>query len=165
MIVVAFDRSHSTKLCLDVWGLSSAMVLNSWHNRPHSPKREIQILPEDGEPLPIRGGVIENCRTRNLLTLWTAPVLRVHVRVWVHLLGDPQKSVQLKNATATTTTAAQLNCHIFLDLHLTSLPLTSQNKEVLRQCVAGYYCIRVAGVQTQPAYVGLYSWQAAWVGG
>ena len=34
----------------------------------------------------LHGGIkIENGRTRNPLTLWT-----VHVRVWVHILGDPQ---------------------------------------------------------------------------
>ena len=40
------------------------------------------------------GGVIENDRTRNPLTLWTVHGL-VHVRVWVHALGNPQ-SVQLR---------------------------------------------------------------------
>ena len=40
-------------------------------------------------------GLTENGRRRNPLTLRTVPVL-VHVRVWVHTLGDPQ-SVQLRN--------------------------------------------------------------------
>ena len=37
----------------------------------------------------LHGGVIENGCTRNPLALWTVPVL---VRVWVHILGDPQCS-------------------------------------------------------------------------
>ena len=37
----------------------------------------------------IHGGVIENSHTRNPLTLWTVSLL-VRVRVWVHILGDPQ---------------------------------------------------------------------------
>ena len=45
------------------------------------------------------GGEIVNGRSRNHLTLWTVPIL-VHVRVWVHILGDPQ-SVQMRNATTT----------------------------------------------------------------
>ena len=59
------------------------------------------ISPEDGVWL-LHVGVIENGRTRNHLTLWTASVV-VHVQVWEHILGDPQ-SVQLRNATKTTTT-------------------------------------------------------------
>ena len=50
----------------------------------------------------LHGGVIENGHTHNPLTLWTLSVL-VHVRVWVHILGDAQ-SVQLRNGTTTTTT-------------------------------------------------------------
>ena len=42
------------------------------------------------------GGVIENGRTCNPVTLGSVPAL-VHVQVWVHILGDPQ-SVQLRNA-------------------------------------------------------------------
>ena len=38
-------------------------------------------------------GVIENGHTHNPLTRWTLPVL-VHVRVWVHILGDPQCSAE-----------------------------------------------------------------------
>ena len=45
----------------------------------------------------IHGGVIENGRARNTLTLWTVPVL-IHVRVWVHTLVDCRR-VQLRNAT------------------------------------------------------------------
>ena len=42
-----------------------------------------QLFPsEDGVRLPIHGGVIENGRTRNPLTLFSVPVL-VHVQVWV----------------------------------------------------------------------------------
>ena len=37
----------------------------------------------------------------------SAYVLLVHVQVWVHILGDPQ-SVQLWNATTTTTTAIMM---------------------------------------------------------
>ena len=58
----------------------------------HPPKAECGCL---------LGGVIENGRTGNPLTLWTAPVL-VPVWVWVHILGDPH-SVQLRNATTTRT--------------------------------------------------------------
>ena len=43
-------------------------------------------------------GVIANSRTRKSSPiLWTVPVL-VHLRVWVHILGDPE-SVQLRNTT------------------------------------------------------------------
>ena len=49
----------------------------------------------------LHGGVIENGRTRNPLTLCSVPAL-VHVLVWVHIPGDPQ-SVQLRDATARTT--------------------------------------------------------------
>ena len=56
---------------------------------------------EDGVRLPIHGGVIENGRTRNPLTLRTVPTL-VLVRVWVQILGDPQ-TAQLRKATTTTT--------------------------------------------------------------
>ena len=43
-------------------------------------------------------GVIANSRTRiSSPILWTVPVL-VHLRVWVHILGDPE-SVQLRNTT------------------------------------------------------------------
>ena len=45
----------------------------------------------------LHGGVIENGRTPNPLILWTVPVL-VHVRVWGHILGNPQ-SVHLRNVT------------------------------------------------------------------
>ena len=37
----------------------------------------------------LHGGVTENGRTRNPLTLCSVPAL-VHVQVWVHLPGDPQ---------------------------------------------------------------------------
>ena len=38
----------------------------------------------------LHGGIIENGRTSNPLTLCSASAL-VHVRVWVHLPGDPQE--------------------------------------------------------------------------
>ena len=41
----------------------------------------------------LHGGVTENGRARNPLTLGSVPVL-LHVQVWVHIPGDPQ-SVQL----------------------------------------------------------------------
>ena len=50
----------------------------------------------------LHGGVIENVRARNPLTLCSVPAL-VHIRVWEHIPGDPQ-SVQLRNPSATTTT-------------------------------------------------------------
>ena len=55
---------------------TSAMA-NSCHNKPRSLEREVKSS-EDGERLPIHGGVIENGHTRNPPTLWTVPVL-VHV--------------------------------------------------------------------------------------
>ena len=56
----------------------------------------------------VHGGVIENGRAHNPLTLCSVPVL-VHVQVWVHIPGDPQR-VQLRNATTTT------SGHLFIDL-------------------------------------------------
>ena len=49
----------------------------------------------------LHGGVIENGRTHQSLTLCSVPVL-VHVGVWMFIPGDPQ-SVQLRNATTTKT--------------------------------------------------------------
>ena len=48
----------------------------------------------------LHGGVIENSRARNPLTLCSVHAI-VHVQVWVHIPGDPQ-SVHLRNATTTT---------------------------------------------------------------
>ena len=48
-----------------MWGLSSAMV-SSWHNKPHSPKMEINSPKSECGCL--YGGVIENCRICNPLT-------------------------------------------------------------------------------------------------
>ena len=66
-----------------------------------SPEREIKkqktLMTQCGCP---DGGVIENGRTRNPLILWTEPV-HVQVPVWVHILGDPPKHVQLRKATTT----------------------------------------------------------------
>ena len=62
--------------------------------RPHPPK-ECGCL---------HGGIIESGRTRNPLTLRTVPVL-VHIRVWVHILGDPQLRKATTTSTSTTTAA------------------------------------------------------------
>ena len=75
-------------------------MVSSWHNKP--------LCPGNGDKNPpktvcgcLQGGVVENGRARNPLTLCGVPAL-VHVRVWVHIPGDPQ-GVQPRNATTTTT--------------------------------------------------------------
>ena len=72
--------------------LSKPKITVLTHHRVNPPKTECGYL---------RGGVIENGRTRNPFTLRSVPVL-VHIRVWVHIPGDPQ-IVQLRNATTTPT--------------------------------------------------------------
>ena len=61
----------------------------------------------------LHGGVIENGRIRNPLTLCSVPVL-VPVQVWVHILGDPQ-NVQLRNATTNlSTVVVYVHCLVAL---------------------------------------------------
>ena len=75
---------------------TSATRLNTVHERTLWRRRAAACM----------AGVIENGCARNPLTLCTVPVL-VHVRVWVHIPGDPQ-SVQLRNATTTATTTTTI---------------------------------------------------------
>ena len=68
----------------------------------------------------LHGGAIENGRTRNPLTLWTAPV-----RVWVHILGDPQCSVEECYNTYSHTQHTYCMLHSLHDeeVHLRGIPL------------------------------------------
>ena len=51
------------------------------------------VFPPETECGCIHGGVIENGRACNALTLCSVPVL-VHVQVWVHIPGNPQCSAE-----------------------------------------------------------------------
>ena len=83
---------------------TTSTVIRYGTSSQYSPKTECGCL---------YGGVIENGRARNPLTLCNVPVL-VHVQVWVHVPGDPQ-SVELRNATTTTSSQSQLFA-LFLQL-------------------------------------------------
>ena len=62
----------------------------------------MEIKPsEDGSATAYMAGSLKTVAQRNPLTLCSVPVV-VHVQVWVHIPGDPQRA-QLRNATTTTT--------------------------------------------------------------
>ena len=91
---------HQTPLCLS----GRVIAIGQMSHRP--------LSSADGVQLPTWWGHWKRSHTCNPLTLWTVPVL-VHVWVWVHTLGDPQK-VQLRNAT----TSILSSYGLYLDLYM-----------------------------------------------